>query len=194
VSWTSVPGATAYDIGRLIGSSGWQRVRRVAGSDTTYVDVSTSLATHPHTYQVVTVVGDLASPPARAEPVQGGYKGPGDAGGAPAIPDSSATRGDAACAPATMGFTRCVSAVWTWFPPMAESGAYRRLEAQCPAGTTIVSGGYLGNSDRLVVSASFPTERGWQIEFREPAGSASIPADRDAPAHRIRALALCRRG
>ena len=67
VSWDAVPGATAYDIGRLVATGGWQRVTRVDGNTTTFMDANRDLS-QPHQYQVVTIAGDMASLPRRSAP------------------------------------------------------------------------------------------------------------------------------
>lgn len=145
ITWDAVEGATAYDVGRLVRNSGWQRVTRVpASAGARWVDANRDLSL-AHTYRVVTIAGDMASLPAMSNELApnspvGGLRNadptpnPQEGGsGAATVPSG------AGCTPAG-GNQYCTSNV------MVFGFGSRRLVgvAYCPEGTMAVGGGWDG--------------------------------------------------
>lgn len=69
VTWTAVPGAVGYNVGRSVFPNGFQRLCPQCPASTTYVDRSVSAGVR-HTYRVVALLpAGKASRPAVSEPV-----------------------------------------------------------------------------------------------------------------------------
>ena len=79
VSWEPVPGATAYGIGRAVGTGGFQVLCDLCPTTGSFIDRSTTPGAS-HTYLVTTVAPNGRSMPTRSNPVTL----PGSAGAAPA--------------------------------------------------------------------------------------------------------------
>lgn len=151
ITWDSVPGAVTYHVARLAPPNGWQRVATVPPTTRMVADTGRNLST-AHTYQVVAMIGNVASRPTVSEPVQGPPPVV-----APATPTVSAPRCDAA-GPATM---HChVAQSWI------SAAAVPPVEVSCPSGHYLMSGGY--NSAMVMgynVMASAPVSgrQAWRV-------------------------------
>lgn len=183
ISWDAVAGASAYDIGLHVPPDGWRRLTRVTGA-TSYVDGGRDLS-KPHMYQVVAIVGYLASLPARSDTVIATQQAAVDSSAVEPVPEPVRTAADAGCSTPYPDAWSCKSANYEWTGRHA--GVYTMI-ASCPSGFRVVSGGHEGHFEGATVIASNPVyPEGWQIRIN------GIPTDNPTQPNRIWAVAYCRR-
>ena len=179
VTWSAVTGASAYDIGRLVPPAGWVRIGRLAGDSLRFVDRGRNLAV-AHTYQVVGIVGDLASLPGRSEPVQA------ETASTPAGGGTTATD------PLPCGGQDAVrvcyrSREWTGSAEIAPE-----VNVGCPTSAyEVVSGGFILRTTGYRVTESRPTVYNgvvsWRVGVRQD-GTTIAPDARQ----QVTAFAYCR--
>lgn len=180
VTWEPVAGATAYDVGRLVRPDGWRRVTRVDGGVLRYVDTGRDLS-RAHMYQVVAVVGALASLPGRSAELPGeAATGPAAAASEPALAAASCTGNYAG------GRFICRSA-----ERQLDADFHGRmpLVVECPAGTFVVAGGWAGTVARATAVVSQPRHvSAWEVVIEVP-----LPAAGEArQAGSVQAVATCK--
>ena len=185
LTWDAVPDATAYEIGRIVAPYGWQRVTRVDGNTTSYVDANRDLS-KPHQYQVVTIVGNMASLPRRSaltSPVANRPDTATPPSSTPTTAPATIKETPGKCWPDESNADRmhCEGAGKQW---TAQHRGDEFVSVQCPDGYVVISGGHntlLFRSAEL--RQSFPRGNGWTIWVQVRGGETGF-----ATAH-----ALCER-
>jgi hypothetical protein len=178
VTWSVVSGATAYDIGRLVPPAGWVRIGRLSGDSLRFVDRGRNLAV-PHTYQVVGIVGDLASMPTRSEAVQG----------TASLPAGGATTAD----PLPCGGQDAVRVCYRSRRWVGAAELAPEVSVGCPSSAyEVVSGGYILRTTGYRLTESRPSVYNgvisWKVGMRREDGATIAP---DAP-QEVVAFSYCR--
>lgn len=195
LTWDAVPGASAYDLGVHVSPDGWRRVTRITGGATSYVHGGRDLM-KPHVYQVVAIVGDLASLPARSDTVVQTAVEPANDGttGTPTATTSTSTStptsgtfaGPAPGSECTQypGWVSCKSEVLRW---TGEFNGKANRSVKCPSLHQLVGGGYEGDYWGMDVLSSFPVGPDvWRVELR-----ANFTTAREGTNNHIAATIVC---
>lgn len=199
LTWDAVPGASAYDLGLHVSPNGWRRVTRVTGGATSYLDSGRDLS-KPHMYQVVAIVGDLASLPARSDTVQETAAEPatdvatGTSSPTTSTPTSTATStptsgtfaGPAPGSECTQypGWVSCKSEVLRW---TGEFNGKASRSVKCPSFHQLVGGGYEGDYFGMDVLSSYPVGPDvWRVDLR-----ANFTTAREGMDNHIAATIVC---
>ena len=183
LTWEGVAGASAYQIGRLVAPDGWRRVATVGAGTHEYVDEGRDLS-KPHSYQVVAVVGNLASLPARVTLDSAVARAPDTA------PTQAAPADTARCGGyQEPGWVVCESESRRFDDRF--NGTFT-VTARCPRGWILVTGGYQGGFWRGSVTASHPDYgvAGWTVGMWVP--NPTPEQQRTSFQHSVRAIAVCR--
>ena len=176
ITWDSVPGATTYHVGRLARPNGWQRMATVPATVRVVSDTGRNLNI-PHIYSVVAILPTGSTRPTVSDTVQG----------MPPIVRVAPTVSPPQCGPSGPATLYCqVAQTWTGPAPVPP------VEALCPAGHYIMSGGYnsaLVMGHTVMSTAPVQGRQAWRVQLlRTP--SVMVPPTHQ---HTLTVYVLCRR-
>ena len=166
ITWDAVSGASAYDVGRMVAPNGWQRVTRVDGNTTSYVDANRDLS-RAHQYQVVAIVGTMASLARRSEPTSPVAVQRDSATSTPATPATpqptikETTPARCWADESNPDRMHCESATKAW---TAKHVGDEFVTATCPDGYLMITGGHSTLLFRTAeLRQSLPRANGWAV-------------------------------